>query len=65
MNKVSGMALAGLIAASLSGQVQTGPAVGAQVPRFELPDQHGVMRSFESLRGPKGLVLAFVRSADW
>ncbi|MBM3737299.1 MAG: hypothetical protein FJW39_16070 [Acidobacteria bacterium] len=45
--------------------LQTGPEVGRKIPVFRLPDQGGTARDFKSLRGPKGLVLAFVRSADW
>jgi cytochrome oxidase Cu insertion factor (SCO1/SenC/PrrC family) len=45
--------------------MQTGPAVGQRIPDFSLPDQHGATRSLKDLRGPKGLMLAFVRSADW
>ena len=45
--------------------VHTGPPVGARIPAFEAVDQNGRPRNFESLRGPKGLVLMFVRSADW
>jgi len=43
----------------------TGPAVGARIPAFEAVDQDGKPRTFENLRGPNGLVLLFVRSADW
>jgi peroxiredoxin len=39
--------------------------VGAQIPAFNLPDQTGRVRDMKSLMGPKGLLLAFVRSADW
>jgi hypothetical protein len=42
-----------------------GPQVGATVPDFSLPDQHGVTRSLTSLMGPKGAILVFFRSADW
>ena len=42
-----------------------GPQVGATVPDFSLPDQHGVTRSLKSLMGPKGAILVFFRSADW
>ena len=44
---------------------ELGPAVGQPLPAFEAPDQDGRPRSFDSLRGPKGLVLVFFRSADW
>lgn len=42
-----------------------GPQVGARVPDFTLPDQHGQPRSLQSLMGPRGLMLIFYRSADW
>jgi cytochrome oxidase Cu insertion factor (SCO1/SenC/PrrC family) len=42
-----------------------GPQVGSQVADFALPDQHGRQQSLSTLRGPKGLVLVFNRSADW
>jgi len=42
-----------------------GPQVGQVVPDFNLPDQHGEIRSLTSLLGPKGAVLVFFRSADW
>ena len=45
--------------------VKTGPAVGAKIPHFEAVDQNGKTQTFESLRGPNGLLLLIVRSADW
>ena len=42
-----------------------GPQVGARVPDFSLPDQHGQTRTLQSLMGPEGLMLVFNRSADW
>jgi len=45
--------------------VKTGPAVGERIPSFELVDQTGKTQNFASLRGPKGLLLLFYRSADW
>jgi hypothetical protein len=44
---------------------RTGPAVGEKVPQFNLPDQHGAMRSLANLTGPNGLLLVFSRSAGW
>jgi hypothetical protein len=44
---------------------ELGPAVGQPLPAFEAPDQDGTPRSFENLKGAKGLVLVFFRSADW
>jgi hypothetical protein len=49
----------------LDKNLKTGPAVGSRIPAFEAADQNGRKRTFETLRGPKGLVLLFVRSADW
>ena len=44
---------------------QTGPAIGARVPDFILPDQNGRMLALKDLMGPNGLALIFSRSADW
>ncbi|MDQ6892311.1 MAG: peroxiredoxin family protein [Acidobacteriota bacterium] len=44
---------------------QRGPHVGQHVPAFRLKDQSGREQDLASLAGPKGLVLLFVRSADW
>ena len=44
---------------------QRGPRVGQKVPPFRLADQTGRERDLASLAGPNGLVLLFVRSADW
>ena len=49
----------------LDQNVRTGPAIGARIPVFAAVDQNGRRQTFETLRGPKGLVLLFVRSADW
>jgi len=49
----------------LDKDLKTGPAVGSKIPPFEAVDQYGKRQTFESLRGPKGLALMFVRSADW
>ncbi len=42
-----------------------GLKVGEKIPEFELADQTGELRDFDSLKGPKGLMLVFHRSADW
>jgi len=44
---------------------RTGPAVGEKIPAFEAVDQHGNKQTLDSLKGPNGLMLVFVRSADW
>jgi hypothetical protein len=43
----------------------SGLIVGAKIPDFSLPDQHGKPRSFHDLAGSDGLLLVFSRSADW
>ena len=48
-----------------SQHVVTGPDVGERVPAFRLADQSGRVRDLRSLTGRNGLLLAFVRSADW
>jgi hypothetical protein len=42
-----------------------GPAVGQSLPAFEAKDATGLSRTFDSLKGPNGLVLVLFRSADW
>ena len=43
----------------------TGLAVGEKIPPFELRDQNGKLQTFQSVRGPKGAAIYFMRSADW
>lgn len=45
--------------------VAIGIEVGQKAPTFNLKDQFGNKQSNETLRGTKGTVLLFVRSADW
>lgn len=42
-----------------------GPQVGERVPDFSLPDQGGRMRTLQSITGPRGAMVMFLRSADW
>lgn len=42
-----------------------GPEVGQKIPEFQARDQHGTLETFESIRGPRGAVIVFIRSADW
>lgn len=44
---------------------QLGPQVGELVPDFSLPDQNGKIWTRESIMGPKGAMLVFIRSAEW
>jgi hypothetical protein len=43
----------------------TGIPVGQKIPAFSLPDQNGKMQDFNSIKGPNGAALYFMRSADW
>ena len=38
---------------------------GQRAPAFTLPDQFGREQSNDALKGSKGTVLLFFRSADW
>jgi len=42
-----------------------GPQVGERVPDFQLADQAGAVRTLDSIMGPRGAMLVFIRSADW
>ena len=42
-----------------------GPQVGQPVLDFSLPDQTGRTRNLQSIMGPRGAMLVFLRSADW
>lgn len=58
--------LLGLLESTLGATpFDPGPAIGDRLPMLEAVDQDGRPQTFESLRGPKGLVLLFFRSADW
>ena len=48
-----------------NANLETGPEVGQKIPAFSAVDQTGKVRNFDSLKGPKGLVLFFNRSVDW
>ena len=45
------------------------PAIGLEIgqpaPAFSLRDQFGHEQSNQTLKGPKGTVILFFRSADW
>ena len=42
-----------------------GVEIGQRAPAFVLADQFGYEQSNETLKGSKGTVLLFFRSADW
>ena len=67
-----GLAATNLAARQASAPTRTkidvsklGPRVGERVPDFSLPDQNGGTRTLQSIMGPKGALLVFIRSADW
>jgi hypothetical protein len=43
----------------------TGVPVGQKIPVFSLPDQEGKLQDFNSIKGPNGAAIYFMRSADW
>jgi hypothetical protein len=49
----------------LDADFRTGVEVGQKVPAFRGADFNGRIWDFESIRGPRGAVLHFYRSADW
>jgi hypothetical protein len=62
---VAALALVAIVSAQTPDPQTLGPKVGERVPDFSLPDQHGAVRTWRSMLGPKGAVLVFYRSADW
>ena len=44
---------------------ELGPQVGERVPDFSLQDQNGETWTRQSIMGPQGAMLVFVRSANW
>ena len=50
---------------SFPDQIRTGPDKGQTIPPFDAIDQDGRMQSFETIRGPRGALIVFFRSADW
>ena len=50
---------------SLKMHTSIGLRVGQKAPNFSARDQFGRQQTLETLKGPKGTVLLFFRSADW
>jgi hypothetical protein len=50
---------------SLKMHTSIGLAIGQKAPAFSARDQFGRQQTLETLKGPKGTVLLFFRSADW
>lgn len=54
------------VAPAGAADAELGPIVGAKIPHdLSSTDADGEARKFDSLVGPKGLVVFFVRSVDW
>ena len=51
--------------ASIKALTSFGLDVGQQAPAFSARDQFGREQTLDTLKGPKGTVLLFYRSADW
>ena len=55
-----------LAASALQAQsAANGLGPGARLPELSLSDQNGKPRTYKDIRGPKGAMLVFYRSADW
>ena len=54
-----------LITGLVAQSARSGLDVGAKVPAFSLPDQNRKVQTFDTIKGTKGAVLVFFRSADW
>lgn len=60
------VAVAFLSFAGAASAHEVGPQPGAHLPvALSAPDSSGAVKSFDDLKGENGLVLMFVRSADW
>jgi len=51
--------------AAIRKLMSIGLEVGRKAPAFSARDQFGREQTLETLKGPKGAVLLFFRSADW
>ena len=62
-------AVAALGALAVAGhaayQDDWGPPVGAPLAAFDVPDQTGAQRDLAGLAGERGVLVFFVRSAEW
>ncbi len=62
---VRGILNGDVIQKAVVGPMSIGLAVGQKAPAFSIPDQFGHMQTLDTLKGPKGTILLFFRSADW
>jgi peroxiredoxin len=49
----------------VSAADEAGLSLGERIPDFRIADQDGRLQTFDSMRGPKGAVIYFHRSASW
>lgn len=49
----------------MNKDVKTGIEIGRPIPPLQLLDQYGKSQNFNTIKGPRGAVLIFFRSADW
>jgi len=55
-----------VISAVAVANVDIGPAIGSKIPgNFTALDKTGAKKQFNDIVGENGVVLSFVRSADW
>lgn len=59
------LAVCALAASGQTEPSEPGIKKGSTIPALSLRDQTGRIQTLQSLMGPKGLMLVFVRSADW
>ena len=60
-----GLSFGALTSETAAAGPSIGLAIGTKAPPFELVDQSGAARSFESLGSRGKLAIVFYRSADW
>ena len=58
-------ATAAQVPAPAADPLTAGPQVGQPVPGFQLSDQNGRLTSLDTVRGRRGAMVVFYRSASW
>jgi peroxiredoxin len=64
MIRILFVALIGVLAFSPMAMAK-GLDVGAKIPAIATVDQNGKQQGFDSLKGSKGITIAFIRSVEW
>jgi len=52
-------------ASSTERPFATGPEIGAPLPDFTLPDQHGTPVALHEARGSDRALVVFIRATEW